>query len=125
MTEITETRNDPRGILFWDDTCKFCTDGAARFRPMLNRVGIVLEPFENGALEPEMKLRWHDGTVRGGADAAFFMARRIWYLAPLGWLEWVPGCKWIAHRLYRWIARNRKCLGANGTCRIDLEELEK
>lgn len=120
MTETTSATNlKNRGTLYYDGTCRFCRAGVARFKGILDRIGVGVAPFENGAAEPEMKLHWQDGNVRGGADAAFFLARRLWWAAPLGWLEWVPGCRWIAHRLYRMIADRRHC-SAEGACRIEL-----
>lgn len=127
MTE-TKYRTHPRpeadanakGILFYDGTCRFCRDGVGRFHGALAGIGVETRPFENGAGEAEMKLRWHDGTVRGGADAAFFLARRLWWAAPLGWLEWIPGCRAVARKLYRFIADRRHCGGSGEACRIEL-----
>ncbi len=119
MTETKKLRDhETRGTLFYDGTCRFCVAGVTRFRGLLGRFGIDVQPFENGPAEPEMKLHWEDGRIFGGADAAFFMARRIPFFAPLGWLEWVPGCHWIASKLYRTIANRRSCHASDGTCRI-------
>lgn len=119
MTE-TDNATEPRyrGVLFYDGTCRFCREGVRRFGRLLEAMRVEPQPFEDGASEEEMKLRWHDGTVRGGADAAFFLARRLWFTAPLGWLEWVPGCRGIAHRIYRAIASRRHCNAKDGVCRI-------
>ncbi len=107
-----------RGTLYYDGTCGFCVGGVRFFGPLLESMAVGAEAFNHGAIEPEMKLRWKDGKVRGGADAAFFLARRVWWLAPLGWLEWVPGCLGIARILYRAIAERRHCRGPAGACRI-------
>lgn len=119
---MTETKKfnlpETKGTLFYDGTCRFCIAGVTRFRGILKQFGIAVHPFEDGPAEPEMKLHWEDGRILGGADAAFFMARRIPYFAPLGWLEWVPGCRWIAWKLYRAIANRRSCNATDGTCSI-------
>lgn len=114
-------KTNPRGILYYDGTCSFCLGMVERTRGILSAAGAEPRPFESGADEPEMQLHWHDGTVLGGADAAFFLARRTWWLAPLGWSEWIPGVRRIARKLYRRVAKNRHCIG--GACRIDLETL--
>lgn len=120
MTETTNTTHPKsRGTLYYDGSCRFCCAGVARFEGTLAGIGVEVSPFENGGAEPEMKLQWQDGRIRGGADAAFFLARRLWWAAPLGWLEWVPGCRWVARRLYRMIAERRHC-SANEACRIEL-----
>lgn len=104
--------------LFYDGTCRMCLENIRRLQPILKAAGVETKPFENGAIEPEMKLRLSDGRIVGGADAAFFLARRVWWLAPLGWLQWVPTCRWVARKLYEKIAANRHCMGTGGTCRI-------
>ena len=104
------------GTLYYDGTCGFCRTNIRRSRKTLEGIGVAVEPFENGALEPEMKLRLPNGLVHGGAEAAFYLARRIWWLAPLGYLERVPLCKFLAERIYEKIAANRHCIG--GACRI-------
>lgn len=119
MTETKKFKNPAtRGTLFYDGTCRFCIAGVTKFRGLLGRRGIEVEPFKNGPAEPEMKLHWEDGRIFGGADAAFFMARQIPLFAPLGWLERVPGCRWIAWKLYRAIANRRSCNASDKTCRI-------
>ncbi len=119
---MKKSRTEPaakpvRGTLFYDGTCGFCVGNVNRLRPHLARLGVATEPFANGAAEPEMKLRWEDGSLRGGGDVIFFLARRTWWAAPLGWLEWVPGCRWLVGKLYDAVASRRHCL-SEGVCRI-------
>ena len=121
MTEISViTETGTNGALRYDGTCRFCVGMVTRTLPILRKVGVGVRPFENGAAEEEMKLEWRDGTSHAGADAAFFLARRIWWAAPLGWLEWMPGVRFITRQLYRVIAAKRHCI--NGACEIDLGE---
>ncbi|MDA7673458.1 DCC1-like thiol-disulfide oxidoreductase family protein [Verrucomicrobiales bacterium] len=118
---MTETTN--KGELFYDATCRFCTDGVGRLRPWLKKRNIVTVPFENGASETEMKLAWHDGRTYGGAEAAIFLARQFWFTAPLALIAMLPGFRQLVHAGYRWIAKNRSCL--SGVCEIDLSEPKK
>ncbi len=115
MTETTKVRK-----LFYDATCRFCTDGVGRLRPWLATRNIVTVPFENGEAEAEMKLAWSDGRTFGGAEAAIFLARQFWYTLPLGLIAMLPGVRQIVHAGYRWIAKNRSCL--NRVCEIDFSE---
>lgn len=116
-TGIEAAAKPLRGTLFYDGTCGFCVGSVKRLRPHFARLGVATEPFANGAAEPEMKLRWEDGSLRGGGNVIFFLARRRWWSAPLGWLEWVPGCYWLVKKLYDAVASRRRCLG-DGVCRI-------
>lgn len=115
---MTETASSLGGTLYYDGTCSFCVNGVTRMSPLLSRIRVEVAPFEHGADEPEMKLRWHDGRLVGGGDVLFFLARRVWWAAPLGWLEWVPGCRRLVRWLYRKVADRRHCIGAEGACRI-------
>lgn len=106
-----------RGTLFYDGTCGLCVGSANRLRPHFGRLGVASEPFSNGAAEFEMKLRWEDGSLRGGGNVIFFLARRMWWSAPLGCLGWVPGCRWLVGKLYDVVASRRRFLG-DGACQI-------
>ena len=111
-------KNLRKGILYFDDTCRFCRAGVRKLRFILRAAHVDPRPFENGAEEVEMKLHWGRDHVVGGADAIFFLARQVWWLAPLGWLEWVPPIRKTFQILYRTIAAKRHCIGAEGTCQI-------
>ncbi len=118
MTEIRKNNQErARGMLFYDGTCGFCVGNVRRLKPLLNRLRVGTCPFENGADEPEMTLEWEDGSVRGGGEVVLFLARRIWWVAPLGWMEWVPGVRRVVCRVYDAVARRRHCL-SDGVCRI-------
>ncbi|MFM7556757.1 MAG: thiol-disulfide oxidoreductase DCC family protein [Verrucomicrobiota bacterium] len=64
-----------------------------------------------GRLPDEMKLLTPDGRVLGGPDAIAWMCRRVAWLWPLGVLMVLPGLDAVTRLGYRWIARNRYCLG--------------
>jgi predicted DCC family thiol-disulfide oxidoreductase YuxK len=64
-----------------------------------------------GELPPEMKIAFPDGSTLGGAIAIAYMLRKVWWMAWIGWLIPAPGIRWVSERVYRWLARNRGCLG--------------
>ncbi|MDF1850176.1 MAG: DCC1-like thiol-disulfide oxidoreductase family protein [Verrucomicrobiales bacterium] len=103
--------------IFYDGSCRICTNGIARIRPWLDRRNIKPVPFSSGAEEEEMILKWHDGRVFGGADAIIFLGQLFWYSWPIATLAKAPGLHALAHTVYRWIARNRSCI--NGACAIE------
>ncbi|MEM1443148.1 MAG: MBOAT family protein [Verrucomicrobiota bacterium] len=104
--------------IFYDNTCRFCTEGIERIGPWLERRSIEPTAFENGAEESEMKLRWHDGREFGGAEALIFLGRLFWYTWPLATLARLPGLNRLAHAAYKAVAKRRHCF--NGACEIDL-----
>lgn len=106
-----------QGRLFYDDTCGLCRRGVARLRPHLEPRGVAFVPFENGAAEPEMKLRWQDGREFSGADAFLFLAGLVWWTKPIHWLAPVPGVRPLARLLYGQVAKRRHCI--SGACRLN------
>jgi alginate O-acetyltransferase complex protein AlgI len=109
-----------RSEILYDSTCRFCTDGIGRLLPWLNLRDIEPVPFENGAEESEMVLKWEDGRVFRGAEALIFLGRLFWYSWPIASMAKLPGLNGIAHAAYRFVAKNRHCI--NGACEIDLSE---
>jgi predicted DCC family thiol-disulfide oxidoreductase YuxK len=66
------------------------------------------------ALGEEMKLQLADGRVIGGIDTWGHLLRSIGWLWPLGFALSLPGIHFVSQICYRFIARNRYCLG--GKC---------
>ncbi|CAN5161151.1 hypothetical protein BH23VER1_BH23VER1_03490 [soil metagenome] len=107
------------GILYFDGRCALCRGGAERLGGWLARRGIGIAPFPEGPgirVPDEMRLRCHDGREFGGADAALVVVSAGWWGKPLGWLGRLPGVYRILVAGYRWVARNRYCLG--GSCEV-------
>ena len=117
----------PRGEVFYDADCAICSRGAVRWGGLFARHGFAWLPLQTpgtpartGAsgdeLRAEMKLRFADGRVIGGAEAWAVLFRSVWWLWPLGVLIDLPGVKVLSATAYRWIARNRYCI--SGACEL-------
>ena len=118
MTVRTTTRPALHGWLFYDSHCSLCTATAGRFRDTLARRGYRLVP---SGLWPELRLLTSDGHTQGGADAVFYIARRIWWAWPLWALAQLPGMRRLALVVYRWIAAHRYILFGrcdSGACAV-------
>ncbi len=112
--------NDCKGVLYYDGSCSFCVRWISRIRSPLAGKNIRVRSFEKGTSEVEMKLVWHDRREFGGADAAFFIARRFLRLFPIGLLGMLPGFRSLGRYIYRRIAANRYCRGGrNASCQIE------
>jgi predicted DCC family thiol-disulfide oxidoreductase YuxK len=113
--------------IYYDDECQVCRAMLRRFGRPLARRRFTFVPLQSpGAarvlglsdehLLDEMRVRFDDGAVCGGASAVAAIARRIWWAWPLWALSHVPGVMPLLDVAYRWIARNRHCL--NGACEL-------
>jgi membrane bound O-acyltransferase family protein/DCC1-like thiol-disulfide oxidoreductase len=60
-----------------------------------------------GEIPDEMKLRTREGRILGGADAAVYIARRIWWAWPIWLMSRIPGGMPMMRRGYRFVARRR------------------
>ena len=115
------------GRLYWDSACPFCIRWVGRLGFIARQGSFELVPMQTdaarrdlhlreGELPTEMKLRLADGRLLGGLDAFIAMAEAAGWTAPLGWLLRAPGINTLAWGGYRWVARNRHCLG--GSCAL-------
>lgn len=116
-----------RGWVFYDGECRFCVRGARRWGGFFSRRGFHWLPLQTpgtaarlgmteAMLREEMKLLRTDGRMLGGVDAWAVLLRSAWWLWPLGALLALPGARWLGGVAYRWVARNRHCLG--GSCEL-------
>lgn len=122
LTEITEPTEAAafRGWIFYDAECSSCRDLALRLEAFFGDRGFHFEPLQHEwvqrrlnltkaqALE-EMRVLTSTGEVFGGVDAVIFLARQVWWAAPLVWLSRLPMIHAILDRLYRWVALHRTC----------------
>lgn len=107
------------GTLFYDGTCRFCTDGVMRLRGWLEKRGVEIQPFDvsEGEVTPdEMRLRCADGREFGGADAALVVIGARWWGKPVEWIGRLPGIFHLLAAGYRWVAGRRHCIG--GACEL-------
>lgn len=125
-TEITG-KDAAQGWVFYDAECRFCVAGMKRWGGLFARRGFEWLPLQTpGAatrlgvteaqLFEEMWVQLADGRVTSGVNAWAALMRSVWWMWPLGVLLAVPGINAIAQVVYRWVARNRYCLG--GSCKI-------
>lgn len=123
MTEAL-TANPPTAGTWalYDHQCPVCRSIVGRWRRVFEARRIEFAPLQApwvrerlglspGRLPDEMKLLTPDGRVLGGPDAIAWMCRRVAWLWPLGVLMVLPGLDAVTRLGYRWIARNRYCLG--------------
>lgn len=128
LTEITDSKiNTPSGWIFFDAECRFCVAHRLRWGLIFERRGFVWLPLQTpgtaerlgvteSQLREEMWLLLADGRKFGGVNAWSAQLRHVWWLWPLGFLLTWPGFNAAARAFYRWIAKNRHCLG--GACAI-------
>ena len=127
-TEKTDKTATPAlaGRVFYDAECALCLGLAERFRGLLRRRRIDLQPLQALGVPDKFGIRAQDllkemrfltesGQVFGGAEAVVQIARRIWWGWPLFALSRLPGAMSALARLYPWIAQRRNC--ADGPCR--------
>lgn len=123
MTENTDTTNEmPLAEVYFDDRCPLCCAAVGRWTPVFGPRGIrfhgmsgvrvrQLLRIDADGFPREMRLRRRDGSFLGGIDAIAWMCRQVPWLWIAGVLISAPGIHWMSNRIYRWVARNRFCLG--------------
>lgn len=123
MTEKHTSIPTPSGAwVFYDHQCPVCRATIGRWRRVFEARRIEFAALQApwvrerlglapGELPDEMKLLTTDGRILGGSVAIAWMCRRVLWLWPLGVLMGVPGLDVVTRWVYRWVARNRYCLG--------------
>lgn len=118
-------------VLIFDGDCSFCSS-AVRFlqRAIDRRARYEVQPYPFIDLEPfgltdeqtseALRFVAADGAVHTGAMAVSHALRRSapgW--RPVGRLLALPGVRWVAERVYRWIAGHRQLLpGGTPACQL-------
>src|SRR5438034_1469641 len=134
-TDIKESRSSERpgglgaaapradsfgGWILYDGDCSSCAASAKRFDRIFRRRGFLFLPLqtdwvmkqldlEPGAPLEEMRVLTSYGRDIGGADAAIFLGRQIWWACPFVALARLPAMHKLLDRGYRWIAAHRGC----------------
>ncbi|HEV2691820.1 MAG TPA: DCC1-like thiol-disulfide oxidoreductase family protein [Verrucomicrobiae bacterium] len=125
-TEITDIK-EFKGWVLYDAECRFCTGMVGRWRRWLAARHLEVLPLQTpwvrerlalpeAKLLAEVKLLQADGAVFGGAEAVMEICRQHWLTRPVYWLGKIPVLAKILHAGYRWVARNRHCVG--GACAV-------
>lgn len=128
MTD-SKGRRATAGWLFYDADCAFCIRIVELVTPVLIPRGFALAPLQDSRvagllgvpeseLLREMRLLTSEGEQYGGADAAIFVARKIWWAWPFYAAAQIPGVKPILRAAYRSIATRRSCPA--GACRTKI-----
>jgi len=118
-----------RGRVGFDALCPVCSGLRNRWHPILAPRGFSFVPLQDpaiadaldlapGELPGEIQLLLADGRRLGGTDALLYLARRVWWLAPVAWVAMLPGLRAGVDAAYAWVDRNRDCLG--DACRAPL-----
>ena len=119
------------GWIFYDAACPICRSSLRMWENIFRRRGFTWVPLQTpgaagrlglpeAALLEEMKLLLPDHHVLGGIESWIWLFRSVWWLWPLGTLLSLPGCNTLGRGCYRWLARNRYCLG--GKCPASLQK---
>jgi len=125
---IARSQLPPRGWIFYDGECGFCSRWVRSWANTLRRHG-----FEPTALQPpwvserlqiplddllsDIRLLTSQGRLMSGADVYLYVARHIWWSWPFFALFSLPGFKQLLEIGYRRFARNRHCI--SHSCRFD------
>jgi len=122
--------------VLYDGGCSLCRASVARVQRFDSRHRIEFLDLHDASaqgrypqINREVAMRWMQavdarGRVWSGADAW----TRVGLLLPgwnvLAWVLLIPSIRWIAAKIYTWIARNRyrwnRDLCADGTCSLHL-----
>lgn len=122
--------------VLYDGSCSLCRASVARVRSFDTRQRIeFLDLHDPSAqsrfpqIDREAAMRWMQavdqrGRIWSGSDAW----ARIGLLLPgwslFAWVPLVPGIRWLASKVYLWIARNRyrwnRALCSDGSCSMHI-----
>jgi len=120
--------------VLYDGTCSLCRSSAERVERFDSRGRIELLDLHDPSasrrfpqVDREEAMRWMQavdagGRIFSGADAW----ARIGMLLPgwklVAWLLLVPGVRWLAGKMYSWVAMNRyrwnRAVCEDGSCRM-------
>lgn len=126
----------PDLTVLYDGSCSLCRASVARVQRFDTHHRIELVDVHDPSaqqrfpqINTEIAMRWMQaidahGHIWSGAEAWARIGLNLpgWNL--LAWLLLVPGVRWIAAKIYTWIARNRyrwnRSLCSDGTCSLHI-----
>jgi hypothetical protein len=80
-----------------------------KIRPLQNKTVMKLLDIKKGDFLPEMKVIGKERKVYGGAKAAVYLSKRIWWAKPIWALAYFPPFMKIMDYIYEQIAKRRHC----------------
>jgi predicted DCC family thiol-disulfide oxidoreductase YuxK len=126
----------PEITVLYDGNCSLCRASVARLLRFDTRHRVeILDLHDPSAqsrfpqIDRETAMRWMQAVdARGRAWSGAEAWAHIGLLLPgwnlLAWLLLVPGVRWLAAKIYAWVARNRyrwnSTACADGTCSLHL-----
>jgi predicted DCC family thiol-disulfide oxidoreductase YuxK len=127
VERMGEQGQAPAGWIFFDAECPFCVACRDRWGRIFERRGFVWVPLQTPGAEERLKVgpaqmmseMWllpAEGQTASGVDAWIALMASVWWLKPMALLLRLPGIHGAAQTGYRWVARNRHCMG--GQCRL-------
>jgi predicted DCC family thiol-disulfide oxidoreductase YuxK len=115
----------PQGWVLYDGDCAFCVRWLHLWSPVLRRRGFEIDKLQaewvqeslgmtSEEIVRDIRLLTAGGATYAGAEVYLYIARRIWWAWPFGFLFSLPGFNLLIWVGYRWFAANRNCI--SGQC---------
>ena len=112
------------GWVLYDGECAFCVQWAHFWLPVLRHRGFATDTLQadwtaealgmtREEVVRDVRLLTADGTAYAGANVYLYVARKIWWAWPFGFLFSLPGFKRLIWMGYRWFAANRHCVAGH------------
>lgn len=112
---------DNRLIIIYDGHCVLCTRTVARLMKLRTTVDIESIPlqdertftilpdgYDHILLDKEIHvIDMSSGRIIRGADAIVYIMTKLPSLRYVSMMYRIPGMKWLASRIYQWIAKRR------------------
>ncbi|MEX1029629.1 MAG: DUF393 domain-containing protein [Paenibacillaceae bacterium] len=123
--------NDNRLIIIYDGHCVLCTRTVARLMslrtttviesvPLQDERIVTLLPvgYDRAKLDKEIHvIDMSNGLIIRGADAVIYIMTKLPSFRFVAMMYRIPGMKWLAARIYQWIAKRRyKLFGKTDEC---------
>jgi predicted DCC family thiol-disulfide oxidoreductase YuxK len=112
---------DNRIIIIYDRHCMLCTRTVARLMTLRTTTNIESIPLQDeraaallpeGYTEDQLSKEIHvidmlNGLIFHGAEAMIYVMTKLPSLRFIAIIYRIPGMKWLASRIYRWVAKHR------------------
>jgi predicted DCC family thiol-disulfide oxidoreductase YuxK len=79
---------------------------------------LLPEGYDRDQLDREIHvIDMSNGLINRGADAVVYVMTKLPSLRFVAWMYHIPGMKWLASRIYQWVAKHRyKLFGKTEEC---------